>query len=187
MDKWLKMAKISAILAPVVFVLLIVIAILNYPGYNPVENYLSDLGIGKNSAVFFNLGVAIMGIFVILMSISFYKIFNDNFLCKAGSVLLLLGGIFLVGVGIITSEYGFMHVLVAGLFFGGVALALLLFGNATRKTTKIGYFFMLLGVISPVLFYFSTKPFIEHLSVGFILLLSLSIGIFLRKRKISKK
>lgn len=180
MSNWTKIGKLSAFIAPMSFVLLTAAAVYNYPGYNAHENFLSDLGVGEKSAVFFNSAAIIAGFFAILLSFALYRIFRNSSLCKGGSVTLTFGGIFLIGIGIITEQYAVIHATVSGLFFASLSVTLIIFGLALRKRLHLAYFFTFAGIIISLSFYFGITPLLEHIAVALIILWSLGVGIFLR-------
>ena len=180
MDRWILTGKLSAFLAPLVFVLLTSAAVSNYPGYDMSINFLSDLGVGGDSAVFFNAAAITAGLIVMMLSAALYKVFNRLRFCKAGALTLALAGFFLVGVGVFTADYGILHSFFSVLFFVAVALTLIEFGWGMRKTSHMGYFSMTMGVLIPFFFSFGISPFAEHMAVGSVVLWSFGVSIFLK-------
>ncbi len=183
MDRWILIGKLSAFFAPLAFVLLTSVAVSNYPGYDMSVNFLSDLGVNEHSAVFFNAAAIIAGLIVIILSAALYKVFNHLRFCKAGALTLTLAGFFLVGVGIFTAGYGILHSLFSVLFFVAVALTLIEFGWGMRKTSNMGYFSIVMGILIPFFFSFGINPFAEHMAVGSVVLWSFGVSIFLKGYK----
>jgi hypothetical membrane protein len=177
---WKKTAIFSSLAGPLIFVVLALIAALNYSGYSPSTNFLSDLGVG-NSSAFFNAAAVIAGIFIVVLASSIWKIFGNK-LFKAPSVLLFLAGIFLILVGILTENYGPLHFLVSAIFFSLMTLGILAFGAAARKT-KLGLLSLVLGILVIVVFASGITPVTEHVSVVLFVVWSLALGFGLKTVK----
>ena len=96
---------LSGFLGPIIFALVILIAGFFYPGYNHVNQVISDLG-AVDSPVkdFMNIfGFMLFGVFILAFSIGVYKI-RGSFLGKIISMLFALAGIGIFLVGIFPSD-----------------------------------------------------------------------------------
>jgi len=176
MANLIKAGGYAGIISPIIFAIFLAAAVYNYPSYNPTTNFLSDLGIGP-SAVFFNSGVIIAGLLGILFSLALYKKFNSK-ISRAGSILLVIGNIFLILVGIFSEQYGILHTIISTLFFLFIILSLLFIGAGSVKA-KTGYGAFIAGLFIIGIFAFGINPIQEYLAVGTILVWSFAMGIHL--------
>jgi len=175
---------LSAILIPIVFGLFVIIAVYNYPSYSPYTTYLSDLGVGEASSVFFNSGVVIAGLLGIIVSFAVYE-FGSK-LCRIGSVLLFASAASLIGVGIVTEYYGVIHSVISRTFFISAVMSLFFIGAGIVKTTKnaTGYITFIIGLLITILFLiFGLQPITEIFSVGLLVAWSLLIGAYFIRSK----
>ncbi len=162
----------AQILGAVIFISLFLVAALSYDNYNPVSNYLSDLGVGK-TAVFFNSGVIISGLIGIFFAYGLTTLFKGK--GRIGSGLLALSSFFLFLVGIFTEESP-LHFYVAAMFFFLAAVAIIMIGIEMKNRSVI-----ILGAV-PVLFLISLTPIVEHISVAAIIIGELLISLHILRR-----
>lgn len=89
-----------------------------YPGYSIADNYISDLGVGP-SALIFNSSVFVMGLLIIFGAYFLQRAFHFELL----TVLLVLTAIGAMGVGILTEDFGVLHLVVSliAFLFGGLS------------------------------------------------------------------
>lgn len=167
-NAWIRIGRVSAFFGALTFVMLVSAAIINYPGYSIYDNFLSDLGIGNNSAIFFNSAAIISGILAILLSVALHKIFYQSNTCRIGSAILGVAGLLLAALGIFTEEYGIMHTIISFTFFAAVSTAMIILGAGLQKG-------MLMGILTPISFSFGITPFAEHLAVALIIIWSLEV------------
>lgn len=182
MQKWILAGKISAFLAPLVFLVLATIAIVNFSGYNPTVNFLSDLGVHQGSALFFNSGLILAGLIAVVLAFSLYKIFDIKY-CKIGAFFLAIGNASLMLVGIFTENMTPWHGIFAALFFICIALTLISFGWGLRKINHMSYFSVMMGLFVPFFFAMGITPFSEHMAVSAAALWSFGVSIFLKDYK----
>lgn len=135
-----KIGGICGILAFLVIVSSVTAAIANYPNFSFWNNWLSDLGVG-NSAVFFNSGVMIAGVLLLIFSLAFSR---KN---KAG-YLMVIASLALVGVGLFTenSMPENSHFYFSAAFFAAMSLSMLAAGILGRGFDR--YFSLLTFFIS---------------------------------------
>lgn len=169
----------SAFLGAVIFVALTILAVVNYPGYSVYSNFLSDLGTGENSAMFFNIAVMISGTAAVVLSIALNKIFNKSNECRLASIILAIAGISLVGIGVFTENHP-IHSSISALFFATISVAMIAFGIGLRANKK-SYFFVLLGLSVPVSFMLIASQLAEHLAISLIIIWSFAVGAVILK------
>lgn len=127
------------------FLILMIIAETQYPGYSPSENYISDLGLWEyDSAYIFNPSVSLFGALGICGSYLLLKS-SDR---KTFPVLLMLSGAGAVGVGIFNEDVEGVHFIVSAIAFGFAGLAAISSIQVFPRT--IGAAGMVLGTISLV-------------------------------------
>ncbi|MBS3053903.1 MAG: DUF998 domain-containing protein [Candidatus Aenigmarchaeota archaeon] len=172
---WKMIGTFSAFLGAVIFVALTILAVVNYPGYSVYSNFLSDLGTGENSAVFFNIAVMISGTAAVVLSIALNKIFSKSNECKLASIILAIAGISLVGIGVFTENHP-IHSSISALFFACISASMILFGISFRKDHSRWYVFSILGILVPVFFLLDVKSLAEHLAISSVLIWSFAVG-----------
>jgi hypothetical membrane protein len=131
LDRWL---ALGGVLGPVLFVLTFTIAGLLRPGYSPVTQAISDLGVGDNGWIL-NGSLLILGLLLVGFAISFYRIVRSETSAAFRLVCALL--IAIVGVGYVVAgifpETTPIHWLVgATCVYVGAVLAFLLTGLLLR-------------------------------------------------------
>ncbi len=164
-QKLIKIGCYAGISLIFVFAALFLLAILNYPGYSLTTNYLSDLGIGEKSAVFFNSALVASGFLGILFGSGAFILFEER-LGRIGAVFLIVANIALIGTGIFTLQNEFIHTIFSGIFFLLTAFAWLIMGTELRKEhIKIGYFSISVGAVILISLITGLPPILEHVSV----------------------
>lgn len=177
--------------APVVFIITFAVSVSVFQGYNPSENYLSDIGANEASGAVFNPGVILTGILAAIFGLSMFGTFKGY--AKFGALLFTLAGLSMLGLGAFhqkyDSEYALLgiyrtvyepsHVIAAGLFFLSGALALILLGVCMRKTAK--WNIVTLTGILPLAFLALQYPIVEHVAVFSIIIGVLIMAFLVRK------
>jgi hypothetical membrane protein len=114
------------------------------PGYNSSLHYVSSLGVGT-TALTYNISIILFGISVVLSSLILYKYLD----LKIFNILLLLTGIFIIGVGMFPENARPFHgYMTAFTFIFGVGSAIL---SYKVLNPPISYISIILGSISLVL------------------------------------
>jgi hypothetical membrane protein len=117
----------------IIFLGSIILAIINYNNYDFFNQVLSQLGVGK-SAIFFNTGLFLTGLFLI----PFYKkMYSKTILSKLTSITGFFSAISLIGVGAFPLTNPIMHFLFAASFFILSATTILLYTINELKQTHI--------------------------------------------------
>ena len=176
---WTKIGAYAGIAASLVFILFFLFAVANYERYSFTSNYLSDLGIGKASAIFFNSGVIMAG----LLGIVFGYGLSGFFKKKSGlfSAITIFASLSLIGVGIFPENYGITHEIISAVFFLTGAILLIFIGLEMRKKTTFAYLDIATGLI-PFVFVFTGSPLIEHLAVFGIVLWVLLWSVYVLRK-----
>lgn len=176
-NPWRRRAAWIALAAPLLFLLFTALAISQFPNYHPAENWLSDLGAGP-SAVFFTTGLMLAGLLMLPLGMAFWQIYQQKG-ARVGAVLFMLAGMFLIGVGVFPTGTPW-HDPVSTLFFGSIALALIVLGAGTRSRAAL-----IAGLVIPALGVLGVRPMTEHIAVAAIVLWALGYGAYqLRAKRI---
>lgn len=168
------LGKILLVLGSLQFIVVMLIAEQLYPGYNPMYNYISDLGALKApTSALFNTSVILLG----LLGLAAATLLRKE-LGSLGAAILAIAAMGAVGVGIFPEDYGTPHgvsaliafffgaitVIIMGLRKGGIykllgiamgaisLVALMLFIPRTQTPLGIGGLERL--IVYPVLLYF---------------------------------
>jgi len=112
-NKILKFGAVSGIALPVLFGIVLTVAISLNPWFSFYKNALSDLGSLKvPTRCVFNCGLILMGLFGILFSLATVGYFKSPALH-----IFTVAMAFLIAVGIFPEEYGRAHSIPAALFY----------------------------------------------------------------------
>ncbi|UCE09364.1 MAG: DUF998 domain-containing protein [Candidatus Thorarchaeota archaeon] len=129
------------------------------PGYSWFENALSDLGswyrtdLGELqvvSAVFFNGGLIVTGLFLLYYSQYFIRSLKD-LPTKVAMIAFACTCVFLVGVGIFSEDFRLQHFIAALSYFLTIPIALGLVGLVWLRHKEIRWF----AVVSLILAFIS--------------------------------
>ncbi len=120
------------------FLALYCLAVAIDPDYVFFEDYLSDLGVGPGAWAF-NSAVIVSGTLLLL----FAKYGLGQLLPKGGftgiaTLVLSVAGLFLIGVGVITEDYGDKHTVVSIGFFIALEVAIGLVSAALFRSNALG-------------------------------------------------
>ena len=98
---------LCGILAPIIFWLMVIVESLIRPGYSPVHNFVSDLGVGS-LAILQNINFMIFGLLTIFLGLGL----NGSLLnprrrsLKIGIWLVIIFGILIILAGVFPENYG---------------------------------------------------------------------------------
>jgi hypothetical membrane protein len=167
-DRWL---ALGGLVGPTVFTLTYTVAGLLRPGYSPVDQAISDLGVGQNAWVL-NGSLILLGVSLVGFTISFYRTIRP----PASTALRLVSAALLAGVGIgyavagIVDETNPLHwQLGAPLVYGGATVGFLLAGVLLRRdrawrrwgTASLVASVLTLGLVALTFYTFSSYDFAE--------------------------
>ncbi len=145
LDKYL---IICGTIGSALFLSTIIILGFIYPGYDHINQYISELGaVGSPVALEMNIfGFLLPGILLILLSLGLYRILGKNITGKLGSIVFIISGIGLSSLAFFqcdplcsnTSFAGIMHHNISNLSVLLVITALFLFAYSikTKKFKK---------------------------------------------------
>src|SRR5207244_8028144 len=109
------------------------------PSHSVSTNYISDLGVRAGAAVF-NTSIILLGITILATSWFLLRAFKDPILM----ILVLLAGVGVIGVGVFTEAFGFLHTIVSFITFLFAGLSAILAFRILRP--PLSYVSVLLGV-----------------------------------------
>ncbi len=137
-------------LASIQFVIMLIVAETQYPGYNAGENYISDLGVwGHDSALIFNASIILFGSMVLLGAWLGHKEWG----LKAPVLLFSISSIGAIGVGIFNEEIVPYHYIFAFLAFFFGNLGLIAMGrHLSQPLSSISYAFGAIGLTAMFLY-----------------------------------
>ena len=153
---------VSGIIAPILYMVLILVLGFLETGYNHLTDMMSILGgVEGIRGYAFNIGVMAIGLLVALFAIGIHHALNDGQGSKVGPIMLAIGGVGLFLSGIFHCDagcanflartpIGIMHMIVA--LIGGMftALSLFAFFFRTRGTPEwhlLGLFTLLMALL----------------------------------------
>jgi len=124
----------------IVFLVMYAIAMSLDNEYTFFENYLSDLGVGPGAWAF-NSGLVITG--ALLAMFAFFglaRMIGEGRLAKAATVLLVLSGVLLMGVGIFNEDFEPHHYIFSVSYFLTFLITLIVISVSLYRTNALGRF-----------------------------------------------
>ena len=154
--KWLGLAGLCGVAAPVVALSLIFLAVSISPWFSWSANALSDLGVGEAAWVF-NSGLMTGGILTMVFAAGLLTTFRGRALRRVGAVLLFFDAVALFGIGLFSEAAGDIHSYFSVAFFVLFPLSLFLLGAGAVMvgSKKFGSFTIVDGVLAALPWAFS--------------------------------
>ena len=150
---------LCGIIAPILFVILVIIESLLRPGYSQIYNFVSDLGVGPN-AVIQNINFAIFGILSIFFALGLRSglPYPSRKALKAGVWLVAIFGLCILLAGVFPEDYlsQVPHNLVSATAFVTIIAAQLLIWKGLKNADdsiwgKYRIYSMISGLLSLIL------------------------------------
>jgi hypothetical protein len=147
-----------------------------YPtSYNPVDNWLSDLGnssYNPQGAIFFNAGCVLTGITLFPFFSGLYKWYTEESWRKISLIITQtvgsLAAFSVMMIGVFSEDYGEMHHLWSTVFFAFIFIVFILLGVSLfthpKYTRKIAYYGFAVAIID-LIFASYNVPLLEWLTV----------------------
>ena len=134
-----------------VFVMMYSVAMASDSSYTFFENYLSDLGVGPGAWAF-NSGVIIAGALLALFAIfGLGRVMGEGCVAKSAKLLLVLCGVFLIGVGVFNENYDPYHYIFSVSYFLTFLIALIVISVSLFQTKALGRFGVAVSASASVL------------------------------------
>ncbi|MCP8313307.1 MAG: DUF998 domain-containing protein [archaeon] len=152
MEKIIKprIATWFGVIAPIWGLMSIGISIALSPWFSWIDNALSDLGVSNVSPIF-NSGLIICGTLASLFIVALIRIERTSRLGLAGSILLLLSSLSLIGIGVFSEAFGLIHFYFSVSFFVSLILSSIILGihfTLNLSSRPLGIFTLLVGIVS---------------------------------------
>lgn len=134
--------------APFIALIGITVSILISPNFTWWGNALSDLGhytrpdlgdLQLFSAIIFNSGLIVTGLMMLYFSISFFKGLDD-WIAKIGLLIFMASCMFLMGIGVLSENFGELHFFVSVGFFLTFPFAMWAFGLSWLRFANLRLF-----------------------------------------------
>jgi hypothetical membrane protein len=139
--KIIKLSGFCGILTLIIPILTIIISINIYPSFDWTENAISDLGVEEAASNFFNYGLVLTGICLLLFSYGLLFFFGE----KQGPAILGFSSIFLIGVGLVPLPNN-EHIIMSVPFFISLPLSFLILGM--QMYNRIEDYFKKMGIFA---------------------------------------
>jgi hypothetical membrane protein len=130
--RWKSVGALALIVGPVQFVIAMILEEALRPGYSPVSNVISDLGVGSYSLIF-NASVILLGLLTIYGITFAHLEFPRNSKARWGYLTMILVGFGAIGVGIFPETTHAPHFISALIAFLGAGIALLFYALSFRR------------------------------------------------------
>ncbi len=126
-DVWLKISGVCGLLSPILAFTFISLSIITFPEFSWTENALSDLGVKEGfTAVLFNYGLMIGGIFALVFALGMFKFLQEKLLGRIGGFLFILDTLALIAIGVFPENFGRIHYYVSVMFFAFFPISILI-------------------------------------------------------------
>jgi len=147
--KWLRLAGLCGIAAPLIAFSCIFLAISMSPWFSWSANALSDLGVGEADWVF-NSGLMAGGILTMVFAAGLLVAFRRRALGRVGAALLFMDAIALFGIGIFSEAAGDIHSYFSVAFFVLFPISLFLLGAGAvmAGSKRFGSFTIVDGILA---------------------------------------
>ena len=154
--------------APLIVLSTIAISILLAPGYDWITKALSDLGNYIDyfetpyklvSAILFNGGLIVTGILMMLYTIWFLR-WTKDIPTKIGVIPLLISLGFLIGIGVFSENFGYLHYQVSVGFFLTFPFSMWLIGIGWLRFANLRWF----SVVSIILPFISVVMWADYMN-----------------------
>jgi len=133
-----RVGAVCGLLSVALFSVLYCVAVSQDPGYEFLEDYLSDLGVGPGAWAF-NSALVLSGALVIIFAyFGVAPLVGRSWPAREGPVLLGVAGILLAAVGIFNEDYGRTHFAFSVSFFLVLLVALGVISYALHDTGALG-------------------------------------------------
>ena len=158
----MRLQKLAGILGIAAFLVFTAIAVLNYTNYNFAGQFLSELGTGIASALWFNAGLVITGACLAVFFAGFWKE------SKAIAIAGILASLALAGIGVFPMNQEPAHSIAAGLFFFFAGISVLLFAKENRKD-RLLFTVSFLALVTDIAYLGIGNPISQKVSVALFL------------------
>jgi hypothetical membrane protein len=152
-NRFIRLSGICGILLPIYTIFLIVFGISQSSSFSWTENAISDLGRLEVGSAYFNIGLVLIGVLLLVFSIGIHLLLIEQ---RTGPTIFALSAIYLIGVGVYPLPLP-EHVDISGLFFIAFPIGFVIFGLVNRNSEneflkKIGraaLFLLIIFAIAP--------------------------------------
>jgi hypothetical membrane protein len=140
-------AGICGIFTPIIIFSSIALAMLDASWFRWTHNALSDLGIEGLSAFFFNNGIILGGLLIVVFSIGLTRILKN----KTGAYILLISSLAFIGAGVFPKTEFTLHFISSSIFFIFLTASLFVIGLSLKNEDSdqtMGIIAIFLGIIA---------------------------------------
>jgi len=109
-------------------------------GYSPINHFISELGLAKNSSMadVFNHSLMTGGILLMFFSIGLGNFIGKGNLAKFATITGMISTLSFSAIGYYTAETWIAHIVAASVFFAGAMITIVLFSISIWKNRQSG-------------------------------------------------
>ena len=141
---FVKFSGACGIILPFITLFFLVFSIQKVSWFTWTEYAISDLGRPEAAADFFNYGIILSGVLLLIFSLGLIRYLNE----KAGPTMLGLSAVFFIGIGFFPLPDP-NHTMVSSLFFIGFLLSFFIIG--VTLYLKLSYFIGRMGAFALII------------------------------------
>ena len=114
-DSLTRLLAICGTVGPILFIVVILIFGLLRPGYDPIRQYMSELGeVGAPNAIEYNMPAFLLGVLTIAIAFGLHRGISERKGSKLGPILIAVGGVGWVGASFFRCDPGCVNESVTG-------------------------------------------------------------------------
>ena len=122
-DSLTRLLAICGIVGPVQFIVVILVFGLLQPGYDPIRQYMSELGaVGAPNAIVFIMAEFLLGLMMIAFAFGLHRGISEGKGSKLAPILLVVSGIGWIGGSIFRCDVGCVNESVTGTMHGLIGM-----------------------------------------------------------------
>ncbi len=122
-DSLTRLLAICGIVGPILFIVVILVFGLLRPGYDPIRQYMSELGeIDAPNAIAFNMAAFLLGLMMIAFAFGLHRGISEGKGSKLVPILIAVSGVGWVGASIFRCDVGCLNESVTGTMHGLIGM-----------------------------------------------------------------
>jgi hypothetical membrane protein len=153
-NRFIRLSGICGIVLPFYTIVLLFWGISQAHGFSWTENAISDLGRLEYGSTSFNIGLILIGVFLLFFSIGLHLMFVKQ---RTGPTIFALSAIYLIGVGFYPLPLS-EHVDISALFFIAFPIGFIIFGlvnyqsrrKILKKMGRAALYLLIFFAIAPI-------------------------------------
>jgi len=158
-NRFIRLSGICGVILPIYAIVLLFFSVPQATSFSWTENAISDLGRLEYGSIYFNIGLILIGVLLLIFSVGMHLLLVEQ---RTGPTIFALSAIYLIGVGIYPLPLS-EHVDISSLFFIAFPIGFVVFGIVNyqsdtpflRKMGQAALYLLIIYAIAPVTLLFA--------------------------------